>query len=192
MAFTTVLNGFGTATYDVDDVANWVKVGDRWVPRRIVVQSPMPDQPDLRMTIEVRQGIPVYTEVTLQARSDGPDIRRKDLDIPLDDWLERFVGVCSMIAMEVDESGQPIRLVKKPSDRRAAMVNARRVRSGRPRIPSEHLQKVAEVYREHITDRPTDSVRAAFGVSHRTAARYVQQAREAGILPETTPGKRKA
>ena len=108
MAFTTVLNGFGTATYDVDDVANWVKVGDRWVPRRIVVQSPMPDQPDLRMTIEVRQGIPVYTEVTLQARSDGPDIRRKDLDIPLDDWLERFVGVCSMIAMEVDESGQPI------------------------------------------------------------------------------------
>jgi hypothetical protein len=192
VGFTVHLHGFGTATYDAETVEDFVSVGDRWVPRRITVQSALPDQPDLTMTIEVRQGIPVYTLLTVQARPDGPDIRRKDLDLPLDDWLERIVTVCSLIAPELDASGHPKSLVKKPSDRSAAMTNVRRARSGRPRISSERLQTVAQTYREHIADRPTDAVSRAFGVSHRTAARYVQQARVAGLLPDTTPGKRKA
>jgi hypothetical protein len=50
----------------------------------------------------------------------------------------------------------------------------------------------AKIYRQHIDDRPTEAVSRAFGKSHRTAARWVQQAREAGLLPDTTPGKRKA
>lgn len=191
--FTVNLAGFGTAKYDAESPDDWAQVGDRWVPRRIFVHSPMADQPDLTMTIEVRQGIPVYAEVAVRARPDGPDIRRKDLDdLPLDDWLEQIVAACSLIATELDESGRPKSLRKKGSDRRAAMANARRVRSGRPRISSERLQKVAEIYREHIADRPTIAVTRAFGVSHRTAARYVQQARESGLLPDTTPGKRKA
>ena len=41
-------------------------------------------------------------------------------------------------------------------------------------------------------DRPTEAVARSFGVSHRTAARYVQQARAAGHLPKTDPGKKKA
>lgn len=186
------LRGFGTASYDADSPDDWVQVGDRWVPQRISVHSPMPNEPDLTMTIEVRQGIPVYTVVTLQARPDGPEVRKKDLDLPLDDWLEQVVASCSMIAMELDESGRPKRLRKKPSDRRLAMANARRARSGRPRISSERLQKVAQIYREHVADRPTEAVSRAFGVSHRTAARYVQQARGARLLPDTTPGKRRA
>jgi DNA-binding transcriptional regulator LsrR (DeoR family) len=73
-----------------------------------------------------------------------------------------------------------------------ALANVRRARSGRPCISRERLQKVAEIYREHIDDRPTEAVSRTFGISHRTAARYVQQARESGLLPDTTPGKRKA
>ncbi|GAB1811127.1 DUF6214 family protein [Mycobacterium sp. MUNTM1] len=186
------LGDFGTATYEADSAGDWVEVGDRWIPRRIVVHSPMPNQPHLTMTIEVRQGIPVYTVVTLQARPDGPDVRKKDLDLPLDYWLEQIVAACSVVAVELDESGRPKRVRKKASDRRVAMANVRRARSGRPRMSPEHLQKVAEIYREHINDRPTEAVRLAFGKEHRTAARYVQQAREAGLLPPTTPGKRKA
>jgi hypothetical protein len=192
VGFTVNLRGFGTATYEADSLDDWVPVGDRWVPRQILVHSPVPDQPDLTLKIEVRQGIPVYTEVIVRSRPNGPDVRKRDLDIPLDDWLEQFVGVCSMIGKDFDSSGKPGRLVKQPSDRRAAMVNARRVRSGRPRLASDRLQKVALLYREHIADRPTEAVSRAFGVSHRTAARYVQQARGAGLLPDTTPGKRKA
>ena len=141
------------------------------------------------MTIEVRQGIPVYTEVTLQARPDGPEVRRRDLDLPLDRWLELIVAACSLVGA-VDASGRTT--LVQPIEDRAALMNVRRARSGRPRIPQERLEKVADVYREHIEDRPTEAVSGAFGVSHRTAARYVQQAREGGLLPDTTPGKRKA
>jgi Family of unknown function (DUF6214) len=179
-----------TATYD--PASGRVQVGDRWVPPRIIVHSAgSANEPDLRMMIEVRQGIPVYTEVTLHARPDGPEVRRRDLDIPLDGWLEQIVAACSLIARGIDASGNWTTLVQ-PIEDRAALTNVRRARSGRPRIPQERLQEVADVYREHIEERPTEAVSRAFGVSHRTAARYVQQAREAGLLPDTTPGKRKA
>jgi hypothetical protein len=115
---------------------------------------------DLEMKIEVRQGIPVYTELTLRARPDGPEIRDKDLEsLYLGEWLEEIVAGCSWTLPT--ESGRTLILV-------------------------------AEVYREHVSERPTEAVSRVFGVSHRTAARYVQQARESGHLPETTPGKRKA
>jgi hypothetical protein len=80
----------------------------------------------------------------------------------------------------------------QPIEDRAALTNVRGVRSGRPRLSQERLQGVAKIYRQHIDDRPTQAVSRAFGKSHRTAARWVQQAREAGLLPDTTPGKRKA
>jgi transposase-like protein len=65
----------------------------------------------------------------------------------------------------------------------------RRVQAGDGAV---RRQDVADIYRQHIDDRPTEAVSRAFGKSHRTAARWVQQAREAGLLPDTTPGKRKA
>jgi hypothetical protein len=187
---TLSFTGGITATYD--SASGRVQVGDRWVPPRIIVHSPgSAKEPDLRMTIEVRQGIPAWTEVTLQARPDGPEVRRRDLDLPLDGWLEQIVAACSLSAVAVDASGQWTTLVQ-PIEDRAALMNVRGARSGRPRIPQERLQEVADVYREHIEDRPTEAVSRAFGVSHRTAARYVQQARGADLLPDTTPGKRKA
>lgn len=189
MADTIRFTGGITATYQGDES---VQVGDRLVPPRIIVRFPgAANRPALKMIIEVRQGIPVYTEVALHARPDGPDVRRKDLDLPLDEWLERIVAACSFRAAGVDESGRWTALVR-PVDDPAALTNVRRVRSGRPHISLERLQKVAEIYRQHVDDRPTKAVEVAFGCSHRTAARYVQQARESGLLPDTTPGKRKA
>lgn len=77
--------------------------------------------------------------------------------------------------------------VTKHRARAAVSVCSQQLRTAR-----ERLQEVDETYHEHIDDRPTEAVSHAFGISHRTAARYVQQARESGLLPDTTPGKRKA
>ncbi|WP_414688638.1 DUF6214 family protein [Mycobacterium sp.] len=76
-------------------------------------------------------------------------------------------------------------------DRKSAVANARRTRKGRPR-GSVDLEKIADIYRMHLNDRPTDAVSRAFGKSHRTAARYVGEARRAGLLPPTTPGRKNA
>jgi hypothetical protein len=66
--------------------------------------------------------------------------------------------------------------------------------AGRSRgaTPGE-LQLVADVYRANIDGNPTRAVKEDLGyASDRTAARRVERARAAGLLPPTTPGKRKA
>ncbi len=64
------------------------------------------------------------------------------------------------------------------------------VKDVRPEVAE--LENVARAYREHIDTTPTRAVQLAGNYSERTAARRVQQARAAGLLPKTTPGKRKA
>jgi hypothetical protein len=59
-------------------------------------------------------------------------------------------------------------------------------------VSRAELEEVAQVYREHVASSPTRMVAMLCGYSERTAARRVQQARAAGLLPKTTPGKRKA
>jgi hypothetical protein len=180
--------GHGRATYEQADVV----VGDRLVPSEISVEiRGGTSEPDLSMKIEVRQGIPVWTEVTLRARPDGPEVRDKDLShVNLNGWIEQIVAACSYRYSGGAASGHEF--WGRPADDQGELANVRRVRSGRTRVSAERLRKVAEIYRDHFTERPTDSVARSFGVSHRTAARYVQQARSAGFLPPTDPGKKKA
>jgi hypothetical protein len=184
----TFMEGHGRATWDPADK---VEVGDRRrVPREIFVQiRGGKNEPDLGMKIEVRDGIPRWAVVTLQARPDGPEVRDKDLAaIRLNDWLEHIVAMCS-----VAESAADGTVWSKPVNDRTAVADIRRAISGRRRIVTpELLQKVADVYRQHFEKGPTEAVSRSFGVSHRTAARYVQQARAAGNLPDTDPGKKRA
>ena len=106
------------------------------------------------------------------------------------DWLEQIVAMCSL---KYSGTGPGWTVLSQPVDDRGAVADIRRARSGRPRaVTPERLRKVAEVYRQHFADRPTEAVARSFGVSHRTAARYIRQARDAGHLPETDPGKTKA
>lgn len=51
---------------------------------------------------------------------------------------------------------------------------------------------VAEVYRRNINGAPTQAVAKAFGVKSRMASTYVDRARQAGLLPQTKQGKKKA
>jgi hypothetical protein len=186
MRRTVHFTGGITATYGFGDR---VQVGDRWVPSEILVTSRTENEPDLTMKIEVRKGVPVYTEITFRARADGPEVRKRDLDLPLEEWLQQIIAACSMTG-SADADGRWTTLLQ-PIEDPGAVTNARRVRAGRPRSSDERLQKVADIYRENIDGRPTEAVKDAFGYGHRHAARLVQQARAAGLLPETTPGKRK-
>jgi hypothetical protein len=180
--------GQGRATYGED----LSMVGDRVVPTNIFVDiCGGLSQPDLSMKIEVRQGIPVCSEVCLRSRPDGPEVREKDLAQVHLGWLiEQIVARASMKSSgRIGEHGYGW---SKPVNDQTALADIRRVRSGRSRMSQERLSQVADIYREHINDRPTEAVKRAFGVQHRTAARYVQQARERGLLPPTVRGKKKA
>ena len=67
------------------------------------------------------------------------------------------------------------------------------VKAPRRGVTRAELEQVANVYRHNVDAKPVQQVAAIMGYgSERTAARRVQQARDAGLLPPTTPGKRKA
>ncbi|MDT5022878.1 MAG: hypothetical protein QOC88_3590 [Mycobacterium sp.] len=127
------------------------------------------------------------------------ELRDRDLRaINIDSLIERVVA--QELLQYVDPENIPraatldelqIRKNLQAADRRYRdnLTNVRQARVGRPRIPYETLVKVAEVYRENIDGRPTEAVQAAFGLSRRTAARYVQSCRseEHKLLPPTEP-----
>jgi hypothetical protein len=177
-----VLGGRGEARYEAGP-ADVIDVGSRVVPRKIYAAiEGGRDEPDVAMIIEVRQGLPVCTEVR-------PEIRVKDLkSIPILDWTDEIVGECSWVRMPSGGIVQVSGKERRAQDRR----NVARARIGRPRVSPEHLERVARVYREHANDRPTRAVWRAFGGSYRTAARNIERARAAGLLPPTTPGTKKA
>jgi hypothetical protein len=167
-----------------DSMALPVKVRNRLVPETIFVDLDGDgEQPALRMKIEVRQGVPVCTELRLTARPGGREIQRTDLRaVRIDSWIEQVVAVCSY---EQDEPGGVItKSAPTPADRenaRAARRNA--PRSGRPKVPPERLHEVADLYRRHADGQPLLIVADVLGVSARTAARYVEKCRSDGLLP---------
>lgn len=62
--------------------------------------------------------------------------------------------------------------------------------SGKVATAQDHLRQVADVYRANFQYDPTLAVQEEFGLSQRTAARRVQQARAAGFLGPTTKGRK--
>ena len=74
-----------------------VRVGDRLVPRLIEVDFPGGDgQPSFFGLIEVIDGVPRWTELTLKRIQDGREIRERDLRaVNLDEWLDAFVSSLS-------------------------------------------------------------------------------------------------
>lgn len=177
----TFWDGAGTATWDVADVV----VGDRLVPQEINVSIRGGfKQPDLDMKIEVRQGVPQWTEVVLRSRPGGPEVRAKDLDaIRLDDWLEQIVAECSL-KKSGSGWGKPVQDI-------SAVRDIRSVRRSPRSVTPEMVSAAAEIYKAHFDGRPTDAVARSFGVSYRTAARYIQHARATGLLSKTEQGRKK-
>lgn len=61
----------------------------------------------------------------------------------------------------------------------------------RNRNDARHFEQVSIVYKHAVLNRqhPTQAVQEHFIVSHSTAAKWVNRARELGLLPPTTPGR---
>lgn len=179
-----------------DNVAEFVAVGDRLLPPRIrAVLPPWDDDVGLRLTIEVRNGVPVCRQLEFVTSPEGRDLRKSDLAIDLDAVVEMM---CAAVALQVvDADGESSAAVVGGSPQTpfwdGTVRQVRRARAGRPvRLTDERIRQAAEIYRANLDKRPTEAVAAAFGMAHRTAAKYVGEARARGFLPPTTPGKKQA
>jgi hypothetical protein len=165
-------------------VAIPVKVRDGYVPSEVFVElRSNGTRPAVSLRIEVRQGVPMCTELRMLAHPDGPEIRPADLKgVHIDSLVEQAVALCT--AHEGPE-GSLSQAAPTPADRRNAQRARRRQPGrGRPPVPSQRLQQVADLYRRHADGgRPVQVIHEVLRVSERTAARYVEKCRCDGLLP---------
>lgn len=179
-----------------DNSVEFVVVGDRLIPPRLqAVLPPWDDNIGLSLTIEVRNGAPVCRRLELMTTPSGRDLRASDLGINLDAVVEMM---CAAVALQIvgDTDAQP-HIVAGGNPQTPfwdeTVRQMRQSRIGRPvRLTDERIRQAAEIYRANLDQRPTEAVAAAFGMAHRTAAKYVMEARVRGFLPPTTPGKKQA
>jgi hypothetical protein len=149
-------------------------------------------EPDLEVTFEVRDGRPECVDFHVRTKPDGRGIRTADLQMVTN--LDA-IAVNLYAAVAPVPGGSAFNWMWRQTEENAAraqraVYEARKARRGT--VTRAALEEVARVYRENVDTSPTEAVRVLLGYSKRTAARRVQQAREAGLLPKTTPGKRKA
>jgi hypothetical protein len=173
------------------------RLGDAVVPHRAVLtHEGEGGEPTLRLHFEIRDGRPECVGVQLGIAPGGRGLRTADLAVlKLDELaVSVFTSLASTYRTSPDEPDAV--LLFRPADEAEArrlerdVHEARKARRGT--VTRAKLEEVARVYREHVDASPTRAVAMLLGYSTRTAARRVQQARAAGLLPKTTPGKRKA
>lgn len=167
-----------------------VVIGDRLVHREIRVYFPGQEgQPNLGMVIDSSTGVPRCVRLEVVSTDDGREVRSTDVRaVKIDDWLEAIVP---LFADEITERGEDgsvaavVRVADSDADYTKAAKRTLQAarRASRRRVTPELLARVAEVYRSHV-DRPAEAVELAFGVSERTAFRYIQEARRQGLLEE--------
>jgi len=175
----------------------YVRVGDYALPAKVVTELKGDrGNPDVTVQFEMRDGRPQVVGVYLVADAQGRQIRTSDLQsLPLDAML---VSVFTGVAMKSTYDPETNVTTSDPvTDEREfwAAVNAvdAAVKAPRRGTTKAELEQVAKLYREHVDGRPVEAIRTLMGYgSDRTAARRVEQARAAGLLPSTTPGKKKA
>ena len=165
---------------------NSTPVGDRLVPAQIEAWFPGGEsgQPSLHMLIEVVGGVPRCTELSLKKKDGGREIRPKDLrTIELETWIEAFVARVSSV-IEDNEDGR-ISASYGPMDERELRKGMKQIavarRGSRRPMTAERRKRVAEIYNAQETGG-IEAVELAFNVSRSTAVRYINAAREAGLI----------
>jgi hypothetical protein len=148
--------------------------------------------PDVFARCEMRDGVSEVVDFRLTSKPDGRAVRTSDLNAwqPLEGLA---LNAFRQKARRFLKAGDPIERVGYQDEREfwtlgGQLAGAQASSSG---PPDAELQEVAEIYRGAIEGMPTEAVQVMLGYSRRTAARRVQQARQRGFLPETTPGKKK-
>ncbi len=151
-------------------------------PRHIDVTAVSVDgAPGLELVIEVRDGVPECRRLTIESATEGRGVAHTDVSAVQLGYFVREVW--ADFASVVDGPGHAY-FPGDPIRKSAAVDRARRRKLG-----PDHLHEVAAVYQSNPAS-PTAAVAAHFGKSHSAAAQYVRKARGAGLLPETTKGRK--
>ncbi len=167
------------------DTSEVVRVGDHHAPARLNVHLEGGlDEPAVDLVIETTGGVPQCVDVQFHAKPDR-GVRGEDLRaLAVDRWLRAVVPFVAE-RVTVTEGGRVV-VSMGPGDPLAfdeAVQALRAARKGkRRRLTPEDLDRVAQTHQSAPSGDRTRTVATTFYVSTRTAERYVQQAREAGLL----------
>jgi hypothetical protein len=167
-----------------------VPLGDTWVFRkaRVEVQG-LRGAPDMVAEFEILDGVPECTSIRWETKPGGRGIRTSDLHVIKVDGLTTNAFLKHAIVRRAHRSSPP----RDEREHWAAVGDLGDAIATRNRGANrDELEQVAEIYREHLGGAPTAAVEKLLGYSRRTAARRVRQARDAGLLPETEAGRKKA
>jgi hypothetical protein len=176
-------------------------IHDRYMPTWLEVTIEGRDGPNTFGRIEVRDGRPKVVAISMWSTPGQGEIKQKHLRSTqisslLDELYPGFV-------MRVDRDNNLVELAVHPElaargkdpqgfyDARR-FIDQLRTGAGNRVITPELLKSVADVYRRNINHAPTQAVARTFGVKPRMASNYVDRARQAGYLPPTKQGKKKA
>lgn len=153
----------------------------------------------VEIEVAVREGAVACEYVALRSTPDGPPITREMFrDLPIAQ-LSSALMANSALLWDFSHPGWGgsgidtarvfvVRGVSAPTDVQD-WIRHQTAPKRRRRVTDDVLQQVAEVYRAHLQEgAPTQAVAKDRHVSHSTAARYVSQARQRGLLGPATPG----
>ncbi|MFA7322837.1 MAG: hypothetical protein WC005_00590 [Candidatus Nanopelagicales bacterium] len=144
------------------------------------------------MEFELRGGDVFCKLVHIEATTAGRGITTGDLaGLP---GLERLAmdGFLSFAVNIADaENGPPEWWLTNASPRDLARTNLRSHGQAQLKMAAQ-VESAAQIYRENVHGTPIEAVADALGLSYRTASRRVEKARDQGLLPRTSQGKRKA
>ncbi len=191
--FVVVLREGGMVGFD----GKPVPVGDRGIPRLVSYERPAaPGSPALELAIEVVDGLPVVTMVKLsvdltEENADGRGCRATDVKDTASGFEALVEDVLAAATFVPDGKGGWKRGWPQPeATRRRNREGVQEARAElRRKVTPELLQLVAQTYRQAGDGGRNSAVARSFGVSERTAGRYIQLARAQGLLPATTQGK---
>ena len=174
-----------------------VRIGETLVPPRVGFYGEGQNgAPDIEADFEVRDGVPECVSFAISAKTDGRAVRTADLHAFNIDKIT--FGAFMRFGIRDADAGSRRSLwhvedgaLVDEAGWWASQNDFTRARANRRPITEAELREVATTYREHMGYNPTQAVES-LGYTRRTAARRVQQAREAGLLPPTSPGKKRA
>jgi hypothetical protein len=163
-----------------------------WIPTWIEFVTFGSGDPDTLIRVELRDGTPQVVRLAWTAQPGQTEIKQKHLRA-----IEIEGFATALVAAATAQYDPGTRELRSSTDDRFFNVASKFVE--RQRLPRElrvitdsFLQAVAEVYRRNIGHAPTQAVAKTFGVRSRMASQYVDRARNAGHLPPTSQGKKKA
>lgn len=169
-----------------------VPMGDVYMPERIQAWMRFPgdgDQPVLRVRLEIICGAPRFTKIEIESKQGGREVNGAEIGLVRDNlefWRRTLVELTSQAHGDRDLAREP-----DWADSAVAAKSLQRVGRRRKATDDRH-ESIAALYRDNVAGKPIETIAAVYGVSHRTAARYVQEARANGHLPPTTRGKKQA